>query len=145
MNFQEEDKTAEVFCPSSLCHDNLLPNVPNLLSIIFVPIQQSISAGGHVLYCTPHHGTKIPKSALSQVYCGAKSQIAVLVSHFYRLSTPPEETIYDEDTGGGLVKLKKQGIMTRGFCLTVETNEIMEKQKTPNRPGGCVVRAWSQA
>lgn len=145
VNFQEKDKTAEVFCPSSLCYDNLLPNVPNLLSIIFVPVQQSISAGGHVLYCTPHHGTKTPKSALSQVCCGAKSQIAVLVSHFYRLSTLAEETIYDEDTGGGLVKLKKQGIMTRGFCLTVETNEIMEKQKTPNRPGGCVVRAWSQA
>ena len=79
-----------------------------------------------------HHGTKIPKSALTQVCSGAKSQITMLVTHFCRLSTLAEEIIYGEDTGGGLVKLKGQRIMTGGFCLTVETNEIMEKQKNPN-------------
>lgn len=29
------------------------------------------------------------------------------------------------------MKLKGQGNMTEGFCLTVETSEIMEKQQSP--------------
>lgn len=106
------------------------------LSIAFVPIQQSISAGGHDLYCTPHHGTKVHESALTQVCSETKSQVAMLVSCFCRPSTLAEETICDEDTGGGLVKLEEQGIMTLCFCLTVETNETMEKEKNPNQPGG---------
>lgn len=55
----------------------------------------------------------------------------MLVSCFCRPSTLAEEIICDEDTGGGLVKLEEQGIMTGGFCLAVETNETTEKEKKP--------------
>lgn len=73
----------------------LLPNIPDLLSIILIPVQQSISAGRHVLYCTPDFGIKISESAFTWVCTGAKSQVAPLVSYIHRLSTVAEEIPHD--------------------------------------------------
>lgn len=39
----------------------LLPNIPELLSVIFVPIQQSLSAGGRLLCPIAQLGTEIPQ------------------------------------------------------------------------------------